>query len=121
MVVGAAGPPCWMTSITMSANSSDVDVVGGPGWVVGSALAVDIVNPERPMSTPANSSDVDVVTGPGAGGWVGSALAVPIANAESPIAAPATAANTHRIASVIPLLACAIPIPIAAQFDSPRS
>jgi len=69
----------------------------------------------------ANSSDVDVVTGPGAGGWVGSALAVPIANAESPIAAPAIAANAHRIASVIPLLACAIPIPIAAQFDSPRS
>ena len=53
MVVGAAGPPCWMTSITMSANSSDVDVVVGPGWVDGSALAVDIVNPERPMSTPA--------------------------------------------------------------------
>jgi len=67
----------------------------------------------------ANSSDVDVVAGrePG-GGWI--SVAVPIENAESPIAAPAIAATDTGIDSVIPLLACAIPIPIAAQFDSPR-
>jgi hypothetical protein len=44
-----------MTSITMSANSSDVDVVAGPGaggWV-GSALAVPIANAESPTAAPA--------------------------------------------------------------------
>ena len=53
-----------MTPITMSANSSDVDVAVGPGWVVGSALAVDIVNPERPMSTPAATGHIHRMTNP---------------------------------------------------------
>ena len=53
--MGAAGPPCWMTSITMSAKSSDVDVVAGPGagGCVGSALAVPVANAESPIAAPA--------------------------------------------------------------------
>jgi hypothetical protein len=44
-----------MASITMSANSSDVDVVAGPGagGSVGSALAVPIANAESPIAAPA--------------------------------------------------------------------
>jgi hypothetical protein len=55
VVVGAAGPPCWITSMTISAKSSEVDVVAGPGaggWV-GSALAVPIANAESPITAPA--------------------------------------------------------------------
>jgi hypothetical protein len=48
-----------MTSITMSANSSDVDVVTGPGaggWV-GSALAVSIANAASPIAAPAAAAN----------------------------------------------------------------
>jgi hypothetical protein len=50
-----------MTSITMSANSSDVDVdvvAGpGPGGCVGSALAVPIANAESPITAPATDDN----------------------------------------------------------------
>jgi hypothetical protein len=43
-----------MASITMSAKSSDEDVVGpGAGGGVGSALAVPIANAESPITAPA--------------------------------------------------------------------
>jgi hypothetical protein len=47
-----------MTSSTMSANSSDVDVVAGPGTggCVGSALAAPIANAENPITAPATNS-----------------------------------------------------------------
>ena len=48
-----------MTSKTMSANSSDVEVVVGPGaggWF-GSAAAVPIVNAESPISAPATADN----------------------------------------------------------------
>jgi hypothetical protein len=47
-----------MTSKTMSANSSDVDVVVGPGaggWF-GSAAAVPIATVDNPMTTTADNS-----------------------------------------------------------------
>jgi hypothetical protein len=48
-----------MTSSTMSANSSDVDVVAGPGTggCVGSALAVPIANAENPITAPATAAN----------------------------------------------------------------
>jgi hypothetical protein len=60
VVVGAAAP-CWMASITMSANSSDVEVVAGPGAGegVGSALAVPIPSTAIPTSTAANTKRTD--------------------------------------------------------------
>jgi hypothetical protein len=48
-----------MTSITMSANSSDVDVIVGPGeggWV-GWAPAAPIANAESPMTAPATADN----------------------------------------------------------------
>lgn len=58
MVVGAARSPRWITSITMSANSSDVDVVAGPGAgaCVGSAPAVPIANAESPIDAPVTAA-----------------------------------------------------------------
>jgi hypothetical protein len=48
-----------MTSKTMSANSSDVEVVVGPGaggWF-GSAAAVPIANAESPITAPATADN----------------------------------------------------------------
>jgi hypothetical protein len=47
-----------MTPITMSANSSDVEVVGpGAGGWVGSALAVPIASAESPTTAPATADN----------------------------------------------------------------
>jgi hypothetical protein len=47
-----------MASITMSARSSDEDVVGpGAGGEVGSALAVPIANAESPITAPATADN----------------------------------------------------------------
>jgi len=65
-MVGAAGPPCWITSITMSAKSSDVDVVAGPGaggWV-GWALAAPIVNAESPITAPTAADNSHRIAAP---------------------------------------------------------
>jgi hypothetical protein len=47
-----------MASITMSASSSELDVVGpGAGGWVGSALAVPIANAESPITAPTNADN----------------------------------------------------------------
>jgi hypothetical protein len=47
-----------MASITMSAKSSDEDVVGpGAGGGVGSALAVPIANAASPITAPATADN----------------------------------------------------------------
>jgi hypothetical protein len=47
-----------MASITMSASSSELDVVGlGAGGGVGSALAVPIANAESPITAPATADN----------------------------------------------------------------
>jgi hypothetical protein len=47
-----------MVSITMSAKSSDEDVVGpGAGGWVGSALAVPIPSAESPIAAPATADN----------------------------------------------------------------
>jgi hypothetical protein len=47
-----------MASITMSANSSDEDVVGpGAGGCVGSAFAVPIAKAESPIAAPATADN----------------------------------------------------------------
>jgi hypothetical protein len=49
-----------MTSITMSANSSEVDPAPGvgAGSGVGSALAVPIANTDSPIIAPANTQRI---------------------------------------------------------------
>jgi hypothetical protein len=82
-----------MTSITMSANSSDVDVAGpGAGGCVGSALAVLIAVTESPITAPATAANIHRIASPD------------LADTKS-----------------IPLLARAVPICIAAQLNSSRS
>jgi hypothetical protein len=47
-----------MASMTMSASSSELDVVGtGAGGWVGSALAVPIANAESPITAHANADN----------------------------------------------------------------
>jgi hypothetical protein len=54
-----------MASITMSARSSDDDVVGpGAGGGVGSALAVPIANAESPITAPATVADSHRIAAP---------------------------------------------------------
>jgi hypothetical protein len=54
-----------MASITMSAKSSDEDVVGpGTGGGVGSALAVPIANAESPITAPATADNTHRIATP---------------------------------------------------------
>lgn len=62
-MVAGAGEPCPIASITMSANSSGVDVEGGGGTGVdGSALAVPTDSAESAISTATANSDHRFVT-----------------------------------------------------------
>jgi large conductance mechanosensitive channel len=51
-----------MASITMSANSSELDVTPGAGVGVGSALAAPIANVDRPMIAPATTQRSPVIS-----------------------------------------------------------